>query len=121
LPVVSAPGEIDAANIDELRQALLSCIDGKRTTLVVDMSLTTFCDSAGARQLLLAHKRVAAGGGELRLVTSAASLRLIFEITGLDRLLPVFATLDAALAAAPPRGADTSDVNRVSRKHAGLP
>jgi anti-anti-sigma regulatory factor len=67
------------------------------------------------RQLLLAHKRVAAGGGELRLVTSAASLKLIFEITGLDRLLPVFASLDAALAAAPAYGADTSSVSRVSR------
>jgi anti-sigma B factor antagonist len=115
LPVVSAPDEIDAANVDELRQVLLSCIDGKRTTLVVDMSRTTFCDSAGARQLLLAHKRVATGGGELRLVTGAASLRLIFEITGLDRLLPVFASLDAALAAAPAHGAHTRNVNAASR------
>jgi anti-sigma B factor antagonist len=57
VPVVEAPGEIDITNVGQLRAALLACTKRGATTIVVDMSRTHFCDSAGLHALVAAHKR----------------------------------------------------------------
>jgi anti-sigma B factor antagonist len=101
LPVVSAPAEIDIANAGSLRAALQSAAGRGHATIVVDMSETAFCDTAGLQVLVLAHRRAAAEGGELRLVVRAASLLRLFSLTGVDRVIANFATLDAAVSELP--------------------
>jgi anti-sigma B factor antagonist len=98
LPVVTAPIEIDVSNAAEFRQSLLSCANGSHPTLVVDMTETMFCDSTGLHQLVRAHKRAVAAGGEVRLVIQAAPVLRLFAIMGIDGLFPVFATLADAVA-----------------------
>jgi anti-anti-sigma factor len=102
VPVVAAPGEIDVSNADWLRAALLAAAGQGQGTFVVDMSRTTFCNSAGLGVLVQAHKRAVAQGGELRLVlpASASALRVL-TLTGIDLLIPSFDSLDQALAQAP--------------------
>jgi anti-anti-sigma factor len=51
------------------------------------MTATTFCDSSGPRELLLAHHKATAGGIELRIVMPSADVRRIFQLTGLDQVL----------------------------------
>jgi anti-sigma B factor antagonist len=98
--VVSAPAEIDATNAAELRAALLSAAS-KGPTVVVDMSQTVFCDSAGVSALVQARHRAEASGGEVWLVITNASVLRIVALTGVDQLLLVFASLPDALAARP--------------------
>lgn len=98
LPVVSAPAEVDASNADELRQFLLACTEGGHPVLVVDMSETAFCDSTGLHQLVRAHKRAIAAGGEIRLVISTPTVLRLFAIVGIDRFFPIFKSLDEAVA-----------------------
>jgi anti-sigma B factor antagonist len=98
LPVVSAPAEVDVSNADELRQLLLACADEGHAVLVVDMSETAFCDSTGLHQLVRAHKRAAAAGGEVRLVIATPTVLRLFAIVGIDRFFPVFKSLDEAVA-----------------------
>jgi anti-anti-sigma factor len=74
-----------------------SCTDPEHTTLVVDMSETTFCDSAGVSELVQAHKRAEAAGGEVRLVISGASVMRLLAIIGVDRVLPIFTSLEDAI------------------------
>ena len=62
------------------------------------MSGTTFCDSAGLKAILAAHAQAAKIGTELRLVATAV-LR-IMTIVGIDQLIPIYPTLEAALAGA---------------------
>jgi anti-sigma B factor antagonist len=69
VPVVAAPEEIDVINAEALRAALLEAAAHGHRTLVVDMTVTRFCDSSGIHTLLAAHKRAGAEGGELLLVT----------------------------------------------------
>ncbi len=99
VPVVAAPEEIDMISALELRSALLEAtvMHGHRT-LGVDMTRTQLCDSSGVHTLLAAHEHAQAGGGELLLVTSAAIVLRIFEITGVDRIIRSFPSLDEALA-----------------------
>ena len=78
-----------------------SCTDPEYATLVVDMSETTFCDSAGVSEVVEAHRRAAATGGEVRLVVSAASMMRLLDIIGVDRIVPIFTNLEDAIEQAP--------------------
>ena len=98
VPVVAAPEEIDMISAPELRSALLEAASHGHGMLVVDMTRTQFCDSSGVHTLLAAHERAQAEGGELLLVISATVILRIFEITGLDRIIRNFPSLDGALA-----------------------
>lgn len=101
VPVVAAPAEIDVTNAGLLRTVLLSAgADGSRT-LVVDMSGTHFCDSAGLNVIVRAHQRAEAQGHQVRLVMSGTAVLRIFVVTGIDRVIPIFASLDEALAPVP--------------------
>ena len=110
VPVVEASEEIDVCNAEQLRLVLLECCSRGHETVVVDMTGTRFCDSAGFSALVAAHKRTLAEGGGLRLVIPADSRVLrTFTMVGLDRFIPRFGSLEQALvpgpAAASPPGA----------------
>jgi anti-anti-sigma factor len=101
LPVVTAPEEIDVTNADGLRAALLEAAARGHATLVADLTRTLFCDTAGLNVLVRAHKLAVAEGGELRLVIPSVPVLRAFAVTGVDRVIPHFATLDEALAPMP--------------------
>jgi anti-sigma B factor antagonist len=97
MPVVAGPEEIDITNADGLRAALGQVASTGHRTLVVDLTRTRFCDSAGIHALVDAHKRVQPEGGQVLVVLSGAAVPRIFEITGIDRVLPRFPSVAAAL------------------------
>jgi anti-anti-sigma factor len=101
LPVVRGPSEIDISNAGQLRAALLTAAGEGHVTIVVDLSETAFCDTAGLQVLVLAHRRAVAEGGELRLVVRAATLLQLFSLTGVDHVIPSFATVDQAVSKLP--------------------
>jgi anti-sigma B factor antagonist len=94
--VATMPAEIDAMNADEIRDGLLSAVGDGVTTLIIDMSATTFCDSSGVHAVISAYRQAAASGTEVRLVITA--VRRVFRLIGADQLMPTFPTLVAALA-----------------------
>jgi len=99
--VVPAPAEIDITAANQLRAMLFDWRAQGHTTVVVDMTGTQLCDLAGIRELALAHQQAQAEGGGLRLVMPAASAVLrVFTITGLDRLVPCYASREDALSQA---------------------
>ena len=101
VPVVIAPTEIDITNAAALRAALLHAAARPAAALVVDMTRTRFCDCAGLHALIAAHKRAQAEGRQVRLVITGAQVHRILTLTALDRLIPVYASLDHALAHPP--------------------
>ena len=96
--VVTTPEEIDITNAPRLRTALLDAAAHGPGPVVVDMSGTRFCDSAGFHVLIRAHKRAQAEGNDVLLVISATAVLRVFAISGLDRIIPNFSTLEEALA-----------------------
>jgi anti-anti-sigma factor len=67
--------------------------------LIIDMSGTTFCDSAGVQVIIDTYNRVTAARIRLRLVATA--VMRVLTLTGVDQLMPIYPTLEAALAGAP--------------------
>jgi anti-sigma B factor antagonist len=102
--VVTLAGEIDISNADQVREDLLSILNRGATLLVVDMSATTFCDSAGLNALVRAFKRATASGAGMRLVVSAPSVLRVLAITGVDHLIDTYPSVAVAMGSADQSG-----------------
>ena len=103
VPVVRAPEEIDIANAGGLKAALLEAIGLEatgpgRALVVVDMSRTRFSDSAGLNALVAVARQARAEGGEVRLVVVAGAVARLMALTGVDRVIPIYASLEDALS-----------------------
>lgn len=108
LAVVDVQGEADLHTAHELRAAIMDAIDGGATSLVIDLSDTTFVDSMTLGVLLGAVKRLRPVGGSVSVVCTDPNIRRIFEITLLDRVFELHESRDAALEADVTRGPATS-------------
>lgn len=101
VPVVVAPEEIDITNAEGLRTALIEAAARGHGPFVVDMSRTRFCDSSALHALVAAHRRAQAENREVLLVIPDAAVLRVFAITGMDRVIPNFASVADALAQVP--------------------
>jgi anti-sigma B factor antagonist len=99
--VVIVAGEIDLTNAENLRDALLSALNAGARGLVVDMSATTFIDSAGVTALVRASRRAAATEATVRLAVTAPGVLRVLNLVGIDQLIEVHPSVSAALASLP--------------------
>jgi anti-sigma B factor antagonist len=97
--VVTVHGEIDVATSPTLREGLIDLVNGGATRLVLDLEAVDFLDSTGLGTIVSLLKRVRTHGGDLRLVCTEARIRRLFEITGLEKAVPLHASLDDAVSA----------------------
>lgn len=96
--IVSLPAEIDVANAEDVGEQLRAAFAPGVTVVIADLGSTVFCNTSGARQLVLAHKRAVASDRELRVVIPSAAVLRLLAILGLDRVLEIYPDLAAALA-----------------------
>ncbi len=90
--VIALAGEVDLYTAPELKQQLLDVIGQGAKEVVVDLSDTTFIDSTTLGVLVGGVKRLRPNGGQVSLVCSDRNITKIFEITGLDKVFPIYAT-----------------------------
>jgi anti-sigma B factor antagonist len=102
LAIVTLPQHVGESNAAQIREELLRVINRGVTELVIDMTGTAWCDYEGAAAVTRAHQRATASGTQLRLAVTAETVRRVLALNGLDRLIPVYPSLDAAIAAAAP-------------------
>ena len=101
MPVaVVLPTEIDATNSERVYQLLVGAIAPGVETVVADMMATAFCDSAGVHAIIKAYESAVAREVGLRLaVSSNSSVRRVLQLIGVSRVMPVYGSLQEALAA----------------------
>jgi len=98
--LVIASGELDLYAAPELKRIIGAAIEDGRIRLVVDLTRAGFMDSTALGVLIGAIKRLRSfDGGGLVLASRQPSILRILEITGLDRVIPVYASREEALAA----------------------
>jgi anti-sigma B factor antagonist len=73
-------------------------MDGGASSVVVDLTDTSFVDSTSLGVLLGGLKRQREDGGEMRIVVARPEIRRIFEITLLDQVFGLHETRADALA-----------------------
>jgi stage II sporulation protein AA (anti-sigma F factor antagonist) len=99
--VVTATGEIDLTNAEGLRDALLSALNAGALGLVVDMTATTFIDSAGVTALVRASRRATATEATVRLAVAAPAVLRVLNLVGIDQLVQVHPSVTDAVASLP--------------------
>ena len=112
--VVAFPGHVGISNVDQLRDRLLTVINRGATVLIADMTRTLSCDHAGVETIARACQRATINGTQVRLVVTAPGVRRVLAIEGLDRMVPIFPSLEAATAAGHGPGWPHSDRAEVS-------
>ncbi|WP_425402482.1 STAS domain-containing protein [Knoellia sinensis] len=109
--IVTVSGEVDVYTAPQLRSALEESIAAGRTQLVVDLEDVGFLDSTGLGVLvgrLKVLKKL--DDGWLRVVCTNERILRLFGITGLDRVLPVHESVDAAIEGVQVEGASDAPV-----------
>ena len=90
-------GTVDYGNYDTVVRAAEAALDEGLSQQVVDLSGVHLCDSSGLRALLVMQRHARERGGWLRLAAPSNAVATVLGVTGLDRALPVYDALDAAL------------------------
>jgi anti-sigma B factor antagonist len=88
--VIALAGEVDLYTAPEFKEQLLQVIGRGAKDVVVDFSDTTFIDSTTLGVLVGGVKRLRPNGGQLSLVCSDRNITKIFEITGLNKVFPIY-------------------------------
>jgi anti-anti-sigma factor len=102
--IVAFPGQVDVSNVDQLRDRLLSVINRGAGVVVADMTGTLSCDYAAVDAIARACQRASVSGTQFRLVVTAPAIRRVLGIEGLDRLVSIYPSLEAATAGLPGSG-----------------
>ena len=98
LGLLELTGEVDLYTAPRFKQDLVALVDEGVTALVVDLSEVTFIDSTALGVLISGVKRLHETEGRLLIVAASRPVVRILSITGLDRVLDIYDTRDAALA-----------------------
>ena len=99
--VIAVAGEIDLTNAESLRDALLSALNAGAPGLIVDLTATTFLDSAGVTALVRASRRASAVDAAVRVAVTAPAVLRVLSLVGIDQLIPVYPSVVTALDSLP--------------------
>jgi anti-anti-sigma factor len=107
--VVAFPEHVGRADAEHIGEQLMAAFDRGAAVVIADMSATASCDGACVAAVASAFQQAAVRPGELRLVATAPAVRRLLTAQGLDRLVPVYPSLEAAAAAGDLNGPDPGD------------
>jgi anti-anti-sigma factor len=94
--VLVLSGELDRAVADRVRAQIQAAPDAEQP-LIVDLRQLRFIDSSGIKELIDAYMTTTRSRRRFALVNSSEPIQHIFRIVGVDQMLPVFPTFEAAL------------------------
>jgi anti-sigma B factor antagonist len=99
--VVQAHGVLDYATAPQLRQLLQQLLDDRPGRVVLDFTEISLMDSSGLGTLVLMFKAFREHGGRLSLAAAQPLVRSVLTFTSVDRVIDVYATVQAAEADLP--------------------
>jgi anti-sigma B factor antagonist len=97
--IIELSGSFDAQHAPQARQWIDQVLSHEPARVVVDLREVHFLDSTGLSTLVQGMKRSREANGELRLCGLQQPVRMIFELTRLDRVFEIFSTQEEAVEA----------------------
>ncbi len=97
--ILAPSGRIDSKTAKEFEAQLLGRIESGEPAVLVDGSRLDFISSAGLRVLLMAAKRQKSASAKFGLFAIRDNIREVLEVSGFDRILPIWPGSAEALAA----------------------
>lgn len=97
--MLEVEGEVDVYTAPKLRERLVELIAGGNHRIIVSLEGVGFMDSTGLGSLVAGLKRIKEHDGQLALVCTREPVLKVLSITGLDKVFPLYASVDEATAA----------------------
>jgi anti-anti-sigma factor len=95
--LIRVRGEVDISNAQQLMADIAEAVPNGTPTLVLDLTGTTYLDSAGVQLLFRLAERLRDRRHQLRLIVpNDAPIRAVLELTGLPKLVTLEAEPDPA-------------------------
>ena len=95
--IIDLEGEVDVYTAPQLKQQIITLLDGGVKRVVINLSSVEYLDSTALGVLIGGLKRLRERDGTLDLICPNPRIRRIFEITGLDKIFDIYSTeADAA-------------------------
>lgn len=88
--VVQPSGILDGTKAGHFRQEISSLMASNVDIVLIDFQDVTFMDSSGLGALVLALKTVRAAGGKLFICSVNDQIKMLFELTSMDRVFEIF-------------------------------
>ena len=92
--VIQPDGIFDSVKGGEFRDQINELVNSGIKLVLVDFQQVTFMDSSGLGALVLGLKTVRAAGGKLFICSINEQVRMLFELTSMDRVFQMFANRD---------------------------
>ncbi len=81
--IVTIDGEVDLANVDDIRDAILAALAADTRALIIDLSKTEYLDSAGIRMLFEIDEHLATRRISFRIVVPPTGMvHRVLDLTG---------------------------------------
>ncbi len=96
--ILTISGRLDAMTAPECEKAIDDILNGGTMLLLIDLGEVGYVSSAGLRAILKAAKALY-GVGRLALARPQDNVREVLEITGFGEIMPIYSSLEEALAA----------------------
>jgi anti-anti-sigma factor len=96
--IVAPTGRLDVAGAPTLKEAISEALKNGTPKVILDMEGVSFVDSTGLGSVIAALKQIRSSQGDLRLAAPNQQVRVVLELTTLDRVFPYFSTVEEALA-----------------------
>ncbi len=97
--VVQATDRIDGTNASAFEQALSGELKAEDRGLVISMHNLVYISSAGLRAILMTAKMLRRSSSKLAICALQNPIREVFEISGFDKIIPIYDDKQEALAA----------------------
>ena len=95
--VLAFEGRLDTQTSPDAQQQLTRLIEEGETKILVNFEKLDYISSAGLRVLLVVAKQLKTTDGELRICSLNEVVKEVFDISGFDMILPIFASESGAL------------------------
>lgn len=97
--LIRVGGYVDFDVAPQLKKCIVHRIDSGDRLIVIDLSDVGFIDSTAIGVLVGALKRLREVGGSLAVACASDDVRGIFEIVGLENVIPLHTSRETAVAA----------------------
>lgn len=96
ISILRPAGRLNMVTAPAVRKAVSAAVDAGRAKVVVDLAAVDFLDSSGLGALIAGLKTARQAGGDLRIAAPNDQVKLVLQLTNMERILTAYESAESA-------------------------
>lgn len=96
--VLKLDGKLNMVSAPHLREEIHSAVSAGNSRIAIDLTDVDFIDSSGLGALINGLKSTRQAGGDLRIAAPAEQVKLVLELTNINRVLKAYDNAETAFS-----------------------